>query len=190
MAKGNSYDSILMAAEKVVLRDGAAHLTLDSVARSAKVSKGGVLYHFPSKESLLKGMVTRHIERFENTRQQFLKNLPPGPARELKASLLTREKICGKNKRLNASLWAALAHDPKAALIIKSVYQKGFQRVIAGGLPPEQVAVITSAIIGLRLMEALDISPFDASCREAMVKELHRLTDEAEKKTLQKRGKA
>jgi AcrR family transcriptional regulator len=42
-------ERILEAAYTVAERSGAAALTLDAVAAEAKVSKGGLLYHFPSK---------------------------------------------------------------------------------------------------------------------------------------------
>jgi AcrR family transcriptional regulator len=35
------------------------HLTLDEVAKTAGVSKGGLLYHYPSKEALLTAIVER-----------------------------------------------------------------------------------------------------------------------------------
>ena len=64
----NSYDNILNAAEKVVVKVGAAHMTLDSVASKAGVSKGGLLYNFPTKEILLKAMVSRLIQYFGEER--------------------------------------------------------------------------------------------------------------------------
>src|SRR5690348_13483576 len=48
---------LLEAACTVAERSGVAALTLDAVAAEARVSKGGLLYHFPSKEALLSGMV-------------------------------------------------------------------------------------------------------------------------------------
>ena len=48
---------ILEASYTVAERSGAAALTLDAVAAEAKVSKGGLLYHFSSKEALVAGMV-------------------------------------------------------------------------------------------------------------------------------------
>ena len=57
-----SRDRILDAAERLVVQTGASHLTLDGVAQSAGVSKGGLLYHFPTKEALLEGMIERHFE--------------------------------------------------------------------------------------------------------------------------------
>ena len=39
---------IRVAAAKVIERDGAGHLTLEKVAAEADLSKGGLLYHYPS----------------------------------------------------------------------------------------------------------------------------------------------
>ena len=81
----SSRETILDAAEAVVLADGAAHLTLDAVAERAGVSKGGLLYHFPSKEILLQAMVDRNMRRLGQDHAAALAQLPPGPGRELKA---------------------------------------------------------------------------------------------------------
>jgi AcrR family transcriptional regulator len=53
---------ILEAAADVVLAHGVAGLTLEAVARAAGLSKGGLLYHYPSKEALLGAMVDRLVE--------------------------------------------------------------------------------------------------------------------------------
>ena len=58
-------ERLLEAAEWLTLRDGVAKMTLDAVSREAGVSKGGLLYHFPTKDALIGGMIERFIERFE-----------------------------------------------------------------------------------------------------------------------------
>ena len=55
----SARERLLEAACAVAERSGVAALTLDAVAAEAGVSKGGLLYHFPSKEALLSGMVDR-----------------------------------------------------------------------------------------------------------------------------------
>src|SRR2546421_1237971 len=63
-AKG-LHDRLLNAAEEVVVRDGVGNLTLEAVAKQANVSKGGLLYHFPSKSDLVIAIVeklARHCE--------------------------------------------------------------------------------------------------------------------------------
>lgn len=52
---------ILDAAGQIVLEHGPSGLTLEAVAEAAGLSKGGLLYHFVSKEALLGGMVERLI---------------------------------------------------------------------------------------------------------------------------------
>ncbi|MBE1534631.1 TetR/AcrR family transcriptional regulator [Actinomadura algeriensis] len=58
-------NALLDAAESVLSEHGTQALTLNAVADRAGVSKGGLLYHFPSKEALVKAMVARVIEEFD-----------------------------------------------------------------------------------------------------------------------------
>ena len=50
--------SVLEAAAELVAQDGAAKLTLDAVAERVGLSKGGILHHFATKDSLIAAMVT------------------------------------------------------------------------------------------------------------------------------------
>lgn len=53
---------ILDAATRVVQREGVTTLTYESVAAEAGLTKGGLLYHFPSREDLLLGL-HQHVAR-------------------------------------------------------------------------------------------------------------------------------
>ncbi len=63
-------DRILDALEEILVRDGTDKATLDAVAAGAGVSKGGLLYHFPSKDAMMAAMVRRLGERAEHKRLQ------------------------------------------------------------------------------------------------------------------------
>jgi AcrR family transcriptional regulator len=58
-------DELLDAAEDLLCDQGSTALTLAAVADRAGVSKGGLLYHYGTKEALIKGMVERLIEDFD-----------------------------------------------------------------------------------------------------------------------------
>ena len=58
-------DALLDAAEALLCEHGTQALTLAAVAARAGVSKGGLLYHFPTKEALIRGLVERLIEEFD-----------------------------------------------------------------------------------------------------------------------------
>ena len=52
-------ESVLDAFEELLVEDGERAATLDATARRAGVSKGGLLYHFGSREALEAGLVER-----------------------------------------------------------------------------------------------------------------------------------
>lgn len=60
----STRDRILDALEHLLLEGGLSQITLESVAAQAGVSKGGLLYHFPSKDALFAGMVRRMSDRY------------------------------------------------------------------------------------------------------------------------------
>ncbi len=79
-----TQQSIIAAARRIVQRDGVAHLTIEAVAREAGFSKGGVLYHFPTKETLIEGMIHSFLEEFEHDLASALIQ-EQGPGRWLRA---------------------------------------------------------------------------------------------------------
>ncbi|MBA4022550.1 MAG: TetR/AcrR family transcriptional regulator [Gordonia sp.] len=64
----DTRDRILDALEEMLLDEGLSRVTLESVAKSAGVSKGGLLYHFGSKDALIAAMVRRLGERSDGQR--------------------------------------------------------------------------------------------------------------------------
>lgn len=64
-ARVNARERIMEAAAAVAHDVGPAHLSLDAVAERAGVSKGGLLYHFPTKQALIMAIVERHLAAIE-----------------------------------------------------------------------------------------------------------------------------
>lgn len=59
MASTDTRERILNALQDLLIRQGTGAVTLESVAAEAGVSKGGLLYHFRSKQAMLIGLVER-----------------------------------------------------------------------------------------------------------------------------------
>ena len=175
-------ERILDAAEAVVRDDGAAHLTLDAAAERAGVSKGGLLYHFKTKETLLQAMIDRHMHSLGERHAAALASLPPGPGRELKAWVLVaiaNEKNAA-DKRMSCSMLAAAANDPRLTEPFQQ-FQRWRLRTVreaaAAGLPFARAAVIILALDGLGLLELHQVSPYGAQ-RRAILEDILRLIDE------------
>lgn len=56
MTRSSSKPRILRSTVQVIERDGLEGLTLDAVAREAGLTKGGVQYHFASKDALIEAV--------------------------------------------------------------------------------------------------------------------------------------
>ena len=113
-------DAILDAAEAIVGDAGAGQLTFDQVAARAGVSKGGVLYCFPSKSALIAAMVERDLKRFE---VEMTARLAAVGGDRLKARIdATRDESAAMTARA-ASLMAGLVEAGDEAGSLRADYR-------------------------------------------------------------------
>jgi len=147
---------ILDASERVVLRDGVAHLTLEAAASEAGLSKGGVLYHFPSRGALVAAMVTRIIEQFDQDIASYLPD-PGTPeadrpgAYALAYVRATLEPLTPGEERLGAALLAAVASEPELVVPLQEAADGWQARLVDDGLDPTLATLIRMACDGLWL---------------------------------------
>lgn len=80
MGKLSSRDRILDAYQDILLEHGPAAVTLEAVATRAGVSKGGLLYHFGSKDALVDGL-TERLLRLTDDDIVTANTAPDGPVR-------------------------------------------------------------------------------------------------------------
>lgn len=172
-------EKILDAADDIAREGGASKLTLDAAAERAGVSKGGVLYHFPTKESLLVAMVARSLDRFAERRKALAaEQQEPGAA--LKGDILTLLKRNPEENRKSAAMLAAVANDPNL-LEPALVFQKQRFCELAGKNADEDFArraICLLAADGILLFELLDIAPFTKKQREVLMETLLRMAEE------------
>lgn len=173
-------ERLLDAAERVVVESGATHLTLDAVAKSAGVSKGGLLYHFPSKEALLEGMLTRH---FDNVNAEVGKRLASRGSKPSRADVL-RERVGvllelhPERPAVGAAMVAASADNPELMAGCRTEYRRLLKEFakLPGGF--ERAALVLLAVQGLLLSELLHLSPYSPQERSRLVKAMLRAADQ------------
>jgi AcrR family transcriptional regulator len=71
---------LIKAAVRVVLDDGVAGLTIDAVARQAGVTKGGVQYHFASKDQLITELLTDALSAMDQALEEVVSADPTAGA--------------------------------------------------------------------------------------------------------------
>lgn len=123
-------DHLLDSAEEVVLRSGVGALTLDAVAAHAKVSKGGLLYHFPSKDALIESLVNRTCENWRSDYTQAIAAVADGPGRVprglMSMCIGTPDKWTRSLRRSSVVLVAVIANNPSLTRPLRDVYRRLF----------------------------------------------------------------
>jgi AcrR family transcriptional regulator len=162
---------ILEACRQILRRDGMSHLTLEMVARQAGLSKGGLLYHYPTKESLVEALVEFHNDQFEHRLQTFLEKESGQPGAWLRAyALAAVEQIRDpENTNLYAGLFAAEEKFAGANELMRRRYVDWQQQVDASGLDPAWATLVRLTIDGLWFSQMHQYGPPDEAQRQAIV---------------------
>lgn len=170
--------TLLDAAERVVLRDGGMGLTLDAVARAAGVSKGGLLYHFPTKDALIGGMIDSAFDRFDAVVEALMRaDTGPQAGRWLRAYVRANFAPDPHDRDLAAALTACVANDLdaiKPKLVRFAQWQACAE---ADGLDPALATIITLAVDGVWSGEVFGIAPLATPLREQVRERLLRLAN-------------
>lgn len=176
----SSRDRILNAAERIVLRDGVARLTLEAVARESGLSKGGVLYHFPSKEELIRGMLRRLVETYEERMNELGRQDPEPRGRRLRsflrASFPEPDRRYRRSLRVSAALLAAVSTDPALLAPVREEFRKWRRWIREDGLDPVMAAIIRLAAEGLWLADLFGLAELELELRRRVLQRLSELT--------------
>jgi AcrR family transcriptional regulator len=177
--KRDSRELILQAAEEIVARHGPAHLTLETAANEAKVSKGGLFYHFRSKEALLEAMILRSMELLLSEQTKVEESRPVERNGKMKANIIgTLRHLEGQRPVLTAVV-AAIANDPKLVEPMRDSIRKQFQDLSKElTLQTEDIAILFLASQGLLLMELLNLSFLTPSQIRKVTQRMLRMVDE------------
>jgi AcrR family transcriptional regulator len=81
------------------------------VAQNAQVSRGGVLYHFPSKEALIEGMLQRLLKQFETILDEEMAK-DSGRGQFTRAFARAALRVDQRTISASAPILAAIAYEP------------------------------------------------------------------------------
>lgn len=179
----NTRDRLLDAAESVIIEQGVTAMTLDAVAAQAKVSKGGLLYHFPSKDDVVMGMVVRVASIIQERFAAGLAAEPPGRGRHartlLSMMLDTEGSLFPRLQRVAGPLLGAITSNPKRLEPMQRFFKKVQQGMIEDGLTADRSWLVLATLDGLKFWRVFGIlqpSPKDlAGLRQLLT----RIIDEA-----------
>lgn len=172
----STRNRILDAAERIVAAAGAGNMTLDAVVQEARVSKGGLLYHFPNKEALLTGMVGRHCAAWDEAQKRKVGETSGSLGDHILALLDTHTEMANaKPREFSASILAASASNPQLLAEPRAKQAKMLAELaeLSGDFP--LALVLVAAIDGIALGSMLGLSAYTPEQTKILTEKLREL---------------
>jgi AcrR family transcriptional regulator len=177
--KNSSYDLILEKALEVVIESGAACLTFEAVAKKSGISRGGILYHFPSKQALLQAILNQYVTKDMDAFNKRWVKLGSTPETIVKAELLCATEEDKDRDDEAVALLAAVVNNPSLLDNVKPIIEGRYE--VARGLDSfEKQATVLLALDGVYMLRALGLQPLKRKEREKIYSYLLSLLDNKE----------
>ena len=172
----HARQKILDSAEALVAQHGAAKLTFDALVAHSGVTRGGITYHFPTKQALLEALVEHQLSLWERSLNDCAKRWPNEPAARLKAYVAADADPSEDDQRLAAGLISAGIEAPA----LNDPWRRHFAQWLAWSersADPELALIILLAADGLFWSDHLRLWPMEPAQRQKLVSRLLELAD-------------
>ncbi|MDP4025279.1 TetR/AcrR family transcriptional regulator [Methylobacterium sp. NEAU 140] len=154
---------ILDAADAVLRQGGARALTIDAVAAAAKLSKGGVLHHFASKDALVLALVVRKLEGLRAGIETCEAALPEGPDRLPRAMLAHARESYAADDAFSRALLLASIENPEALDGYRAFMAERLRALSEADGGRGEGAVLFFAVLGLMMGRTLGFHELGAA---------------------------
>jgi len=159
MTSITTKDRIIAAAMDITQAKGARHLTIDAVTVKTGLSKGGVLYHFPSKTALLEGLVKQTVLQFSAQIQAYRCVMVGAPNPTLQALVQWLACMLDQKQSLPTALLAASAEDPELLKPVRAEFDNLWQMIRAEATDLPTVQIMWCALNGVHYLEMFQLAP-------------------------------
>ena len=173
VGRPSSRDKIVAAAVELAKEVGPGHVSLDAVAYRAGVSKGGLLYNFPSKTKLLEAIVAYHLDKFESALLEKTRTSRGKKDSVIAACVDLYETDCKEGLPPASGFLAALVENPDLMLPVRKVSRRLIDRIRSNASDQSAALVVFMALEGLRCLPLLDIDVLTEEERSLVVEKLH-----------------
>ncbi len=173
MTERTTRQRLLDAAAVVARRDGASAITLETVASEAGLSKGGLLYHFTTKDALIDALIEDWLDRFEADMVALSGELGWARAYARVAAQSHRRSV---ESATDVAILVAVAGDPRRLEIIGRRYSEWQERLAASASDPVDATVARLAADGLWFADLLGLARPSGQLREDVLARMEDLS--------------
>ena len=163
-------DLVLDAAERVIMRFGAAGLSIDAVAKEAGISKSSVVYDHKSKDALLEALIDRRISADKKMIQQAVSASRDTPHPELFGRITAAANVSNDaDKAVTMAISASMANDAKLQKSMREWTEDDIHAVQSTTDRPFAALMAFLALTGFVSIEVFDFHQWTPSEREKIL---------------------
>lgn len=166
---------LIDVASAIVASQGVHELTIEGVAAAAGVTKGGLIYHFKTKDELLGAVVQSLIDEWDRRSRTKATQAGNTAGDLIRAMSDDTFDMPTEERQLISSLLAAASSYPHLLGPVRDLYGRLYGDFSQSGPQSGIALVIAAALDGLSMLELLDFHQFPESQREAIRHALHTL---------------
>ncbi|MHC1549113.1 TetR/AcrR family transcriptional regulator [Phyllobacterium sp. K27] len=176
----STKDKILQAAAEITMEVGPVNLSLDAVARRAGLSKGGLLYTFPTKAKLLEALVEHHMAEFDESlkKEEAARNHSKNSVILACIAVFRAEFLC--NEPEPSGILAAIANDPTFLDPIRRYNKQLLQRIRENSEDPTLALMAFLTIEGMRSLKLFEMEGLSRDEQIATIDRLKLLFESAD----------
>lgn len=167
---------ILRTATQIVLDSGFHSLTLDAVAKRAGISKGGLLYHYPNKDLLIKGIAIYIFDEFCHNFKSFAEKDPIEKGKWSRALIEASKFDLEHNAELNVGISAAALLNSGVVQNISESYHSILTKLEDDGINRVTAMIIRLVLDGLYYSQLLNVAQVEKEMQEAVFQQLVKMT--------------
>jgi AcrR family transcriptional regulator len=173
LTKETARERIIAAAIAVAKESGAGRLSLDAIARRAGVSKGGLLYHFPKKDALMRALVEHHLSGVDAAiRTAASADVEPNAVARAFIEVYRDHVHCQPPRP--SGVIAALAENPHLLEPVREHLGRVVERMRASAIDFDISLIAFLAVEGLKALDLFEADPLTGEEREQVLDALLR----------------
>lgn len=161
--------AVLAAARRIVVERGAGALTFEELAAESGVTRGGINYHFATKEALLQGLIEEDMRQWHEATRQLAPSDVDEKTGDLVAFIRLATRPGDDHRRFVGGMLAAVMLEPS----LLSPCREYFRSMYPAGDDWEEDDVrrtlLRLAADGLFWTEVLGLYEFPQATRERLI---------------------
>ncbi len=176
--KDNSRAQLMTCMMSIVRDEGAGALTYDNLVAKSGLTRGGILYHFPNKESMLRALVEHYVlqelDKVKNRWEQHGITADGLLKAEIECALEADEK----EQEISNSLLPVITQNPAMMREIKGIVEGRYVVLDEASIGFEKAAIVLLVIDAFEMSNAFGFTLLSDEDRKKVLRFLSTIVEE------------